>query len=343
MAEPASVGVTFVVPVLNEEHYIGSAVESILAQDGCTGSPILLVRGRSTDGTNAIIDGLCARHPEVSVIENPDNGISIALNKGFAAATTDVVVRVDAHSVLPADYTRRMLAAITRADAVNVGGRMLAEGLSPFQRAVAWAYNSPAGLGGGVYHVGGDAGPAESAYLGVFRRDAVLAVGGFDEHLSRGEDWELNFRLRRAGGTVWFEPRVEVIYRPRSTVRALAKQFFASGRWRGELIRRFPGHNGLRFYLPPLLVVSLAVAIGAGIAAFFTHGNAAVAWTAAGALPGIAYAGWLILAVVGARGLPWPSRALLPVVLPVMHLSWGGGCLLGLVRPTRGLNAFSGR
>ncbi len=139
---------------------------------------------------------------------------------------------------------------------------MLARGENAFQSAVARAYNSALGLGGGDYHdVNAPAGPNESAYLGVFRADALAAVGGYNESLRRGEDWELNHRLIESGRTVWLDPALRVTYRPRNSWPALARQFWATGVWRGELVRRLGGRNPIRFFAPPGLVVTAAAAL----------------------------------------------------------------------------------
>lgn len=329
-------------PVLNEEHYVEAAVTSILDQEGLDAREILLVLGASTDATDAVVDRLAAAHSEIRILRNPHNAISQSMNIGIAAARYPVVVRVDAHAVLPSEYGAVALRSLRAAGAVNLGGRMRAEGRTPFEGAVAWGYNSPGGLGGAIYHTGGEAGPAESAYLGVFDREAVLAIGGFDETLSRGEDWDLNRRLIERGGVVWFEPALEVVYRPRSSWQALAKQFHASGRWRGEIIRRLGGRVPMRYFVPPALVVALAIGLllVIGGAAFGTViGNVAAAL---GTLPWIVYLAWVALTAVRAA-VPGAVRARLLGVLPVMHLSWGAGCLLGIVMPNKGHNAFAGR
>ena len=108
--------------------------------------------------------------------------IPVGLNAAIRAARYPIIVRVDAHTELPPDYTQHAVATLERTGAANVGGIMLARGESAFQSAVARAYNSPLGLGGGDYHdADATEGPNESAYLGVFRADALAAVGGYDE------------------------------------------------------------------------------------------------------------------------------------------------------------------
>ncbi|WP_228372762.1 glycosyltransferase family 2 protein [Demequina maris] len=337
-----AIRVSFVMPVLNEENYVVAAVQSILAQDGLDEREILLVLGASTDRTDEVVAGLAEAHPEIRVLRNPRNAISQSMNIGIADARFPVVVRVDAHSMLPAGYAVTAVRSLRAAGAVNLGGRMHAEGRTPYEAAVAWGYNSPGGLGGAVYHTGGEAGPAESAYLGVFDRAAVLAIGGFDETLSRGEDWDLNRRLMARGGVVWFEPALDVVYRPRSSVRALAKQFHASGRWRGEIIRRLGGRVPLRYFVPPALLVALALGAVMVLAGAIAGGVVGNAVALAGVLPFLVYPAWVLFTALRADVAPGVRLRLLGV-LPTMHLSWGAGCLFGILIPSRGHNAFAGR
>ncbi len=338
----APLRVSFVMPVLNEEDYVSAAVESILAQGGLDEREVLLVLGASTDRTDEVVAALAASHTEIRVLRNPHNAISQSMNIGIAEARFPVVVRVDAHSVLPAGYAETAVRSLRAAGAVNLGGRMHAEGQTPYEEAVAWGYNSPGGLGGAVYHTGGEAGPAESAYLGVFDRAAVLAIGGFDESLSRGEDWDLNRRLMARGGLVWFEPALDVIYRPRSSVKALAKQFHASGRWRGEIIRRLSGRVPVRYFVPPALLVALVAGAAMIVAGALVGGPPGIVLAALGALPYVVYPAWVALTALRAE-VPGGVRLRLLGVLPTMHLSWGVGCAAGILMPSRGHNAFAGR
>ncbi|MDN4475152.1 glycosyltransferase family 2 protein [Demequina sp. SYSU T00192] len=333
---------SFVMPVLNEEHYIAAAVASVLAQDGLDEREILLVLGASTDRTDEVVAGLAALHAEIRVLHNPQNAISQSMNIGIAEARFPVVIRVDAHSVLPDGYAATAVRSLRAAGAVNLGGRMHAEGRTPYEQAVAWGYNSPGGLGGAVYHTGGEAGPAESAYLGVFDRAAVLAIGGFDETLSRGEDWDLNRRLMARGGLVWFEPALDVVYRPRSSVKALAKQFHASGRWRGEIIRRLGGRVPLRYFVPPALLAALVAGAAMVVAGAVAGGAVGIVLAALGALPYVVYPAWVAITALRAD-VPTAVRVRLLGVLPTMHLSWGVGCAAGILMPSRGHNAFAGR
>ncbi|MFT3799494.1 glycosyltransferase family 2 protein [Microbacterium sp.] len=324
-------------PVLNEEGYLEHAVRSVLGQEVDGPVEVILALGPSSDRTDEIARRLAAADPRIRLIANPAADIPIGLNLAIRAAIHPTIVRVDAHSELEPGYTTRGLATLARVRAANVGGVMRADGRTPFQRAVARAYNSPVGLGGGAYHSGATEGPAESAYLGVMRRGVLDEVGMFDESIRRGEDWELNLRIRRAGYRVWFDPGLSVTYWPRERWSRLARQFRSTGTWRGELVRRYGRRNSLRFFAPPALAVVavLAVVVGALQAFGVLSGVAGLAASVV-YLPLIAYVALLVAyALTPGAGPGARERLWTLVVLPTMHLAWGAGFLLGAARGAR--------
>lgn len=315
--------VSFILPVLNEAKSLESAVLSIFDQKWLANTDIevILALGPSTDSTNAVAERLKSKYP-VKTVLNPTGKTPAGLNLAIAEAVNDIIVRVDAHSVLSPDYTALAIEILNTTGAANVGGLMKAEGQTRFQQAVAWAYLSRTGLGGGFFHVGGTAGPSDSVYLGVFRAEALKAIGGFNEKMIRGQDWELNLRLRQSGQVVWFDPRLEVTYFPRSKPNKLAKQFFDTGIWRAELTRSHLTSANLRYFAPPTLVLAIILGILATILGF---------GGVLGLLPTSIYMLFVLLSAASANGLKLGSRVALLLVLPIMHLSWGSGFLSGLL------------
>lgn len=320
-------------PVLNEREYLQRAVDTVLAQRLEDPVELILALGPSRDGTSELARRMAEDDPRIRLVDNPAADIPVGLNLAIREARHPTIVRVDAHSELDPDYTARAVATLARTRAANVGGVMRADGRTPFQRAVARAYNSRVGLGGGAYHGGGTEGPAESAYLGVIRRSVLDEVGMFDETIRRGEDWELNLRIRRAGYRVWFDPSLAVTYWPRASWMRLLRQFVATGTWRGELVRRFGRQNSLRFFAPPALV--LAAVLSAAVAVVQVTGALPFPWSAlvsAVHAPVAVYAlGVLAFAAFSPAG-SLRERGWLAAVVPTMHLAWGGGFLVGLVR-----------
>ncbi len=335
--------VSFIMPVLNEADYLAKAVASIERQNTPSASEIVLALGPSTDGTTEIAERLAQANPAIRLVHNPVANISAGLNAAIKASQHPVIVRVDAHTELSDNYVIDALRTLTIHDADNVGGVMHAAGETTVQRAAARAYNSRLGLGGPAYHVGGAAGEAESAYLGVFRRDAAVAVGLFDEATKRGEDWEFNLRLRQAGYRVWFDPGLRVTYRPRGRFRDIARQFFATGMWRGELSRRSPRRASLRYFAPPVLVITLVLAAAAGLTALFT-GIAGGWWVLTGPLwaGSAAYAVAILASALSkAGGSRFIDKCATVVMLPTMHVSWGTGFLRGFLTGAGGADDTS--
>jgi succinoglycan biosynthesis protein ExoA len=156
------------------------------------------------------------------------------------------------------------------------------------------------------------------------------AVGGYDEAFTRAQDWEMNYRLRRAGGLVWFTPRLRVSYRPRASISALAKQYVNYGRWRGEVMRQHPDTVTLRYLAPPVAVLANALGVVLGLVGIFVT-PLLLAWV----VPATYLLGVLVATAMSGRALPWRSRLWLVAVFVTMHMSWGAGFLATLTRYIR--------
>ena len=317
-------GVSVVMPVLDEERHLRTAVAHILEQDYPGELEVVMALGPSTDRTDEVAGELAAADPRVRFVRNPTGATGAGLNLAVAAARHGIVVRVDGHAMLPRDYVRVAVRTLERTGADNVGGVMAAEGVTDFQRAVACAMTSPLGVGQARFHLGGEEGSVETVYLGVFRREALERVGGYDEAFLRAQDWELNHRIRSTGGTVWFTPDLRVSYRPRSTLRALARQYRNYGRWRRVVMAQHRGTASVRYLAPPMAVAAVTVGAVAGV----VGSVGGPGWLSAGlVLP----AGYAVAVLAGSlvvgRGLPPRSRLWLPLVLATMHGSWGVGFL----------------
>lgn len=308
--------VSVVMPILDEERHLEAALARIRAQDWAGPLEIILALGPSRDRTDAVAAGLAAADPRIRLVRNPSGRTPDALNAAVAASTGDVVVRVDGHAELPPDYISVAVATMERTGADNVGGIMDARGVTAVERAVACAMRSPLGVGSSRFHTGGREGPADTVYLGVFRRRALERAGGYDPRFARAQDWELNHRIRSAGGTVWFTPDLVVTYRPRASFRALSRQYFQYGRWRRVVARHHRGTASARYLAAPVMVLGTTAATLAGLV-----------WTPALLVP----AGYAVAVAVGGlvitSGEPPLTRLAARAVLATMHWSWGIGFL----------------
>jgi hypothetical protein len=322
--------------VVNEERHLAHAVERLLEQDYPGELDIVIAVGPSRDRTREVAQRLADENDHVSVVDNPSGRTPAGLNAAIGAGEGEVVVRIDGHAMVPPDYVQTGVRVLQETGADNVGGIMAAEGTTDFERAVARAMTSRFGVGGASFHVGGEPGPALTVYLGCFRRSALDRVGGYDESMVRAQDWEMNLRIRQTGGVVWFTPDLRVTYRPRHTLRALARQYHDYGRWRREVARRHPETLSLRYLAAPVTVAG----VGGGMALAAVGAVARQPWLIAVGLsaPAVYAAANAAASVHSALTAPRLSAAeavRLPGIYATMHGSWGLGFLRGLSRAER--------
>ena len=308
-------GVSVILPILNEERDLRESVSAILAQNYSGAFEVILALGPSSDRTNEIAKELAAADSRVVLVDNPTGRTANGLNAAIAKSKFPIVSRIDGHAEISPTYLTDATALLNKTGAVNVGGIMAAVGKTKLEKAVATAMRSPLGVGSSRFHVGGSAGPADTVYLGTFDKSALLEAGGYDERFTRAQDWELNFRLRKKGGVIWFDPSLVVTYRPRSTLKALAKQYFQYGTWRRAVSRSHKGSVNLRYLAPPtaLAVNTLSFILGLVVSPiFFT--------------PIAVYLALLLLgSLIVGRDLI--EKLILPIVLVTMHMVWGAGYL----------------
>ena len=308
-------GVSVVLPILNEERFLQHAIEAILEQQYPGEFEVILALGPSKDRTSAIAEELRAKDSRVVIVNSPTGRTAAGLNLAIQKARFDIICRIDGHAEISPTYIRDAVTIMEETGAVNVGGIMAAVGKTPFEGAVATAMRSPLGVGGARFHIGGKAGPADTVYLGVFKKSALVNAGLYDERFTRAQDWELNYRLRQSGGVIWFDPRLVVTYRPRPTLKALAKQYFEYGRWRHAVVRTHKGTANYRYLAPPLATAAIAISLMAGVLVhplFF--------------IPALGYASAILLGSL-LIGKTIVEKISLPAVLATMHISWGLGYL----------------
>lgn len=321
---PGAPMVSVIMAARNAEATIAACLDSILSQDYAGPMEVIVADGSDTPATAEIIRRL---YPEARVVANPGRSTPGGLNLALEAARGEVIARCDGHSEWPPGYLSRAVATLRRTGAANVGCMLRPVGGAFFERAVALATTTWLGTGGARYRTGGAAGGpvGDTAYLGVFRRDALDAVGGYHPGALRTQDFELNWRLRRRGEMIWLDPALVVNYQPRGGFLRLASQYAQYGYWRFMMLRLHPASFQFRQLPPPLLTAGLAAS--AALAALGPP------WAPFGAVVPTVWLAALLAAAAGA-GLRRrkPEALLVPPVLAVIHLSWGAGCLWSMLR-----------
>lgn len=310
--------VSVIIPMLNELGFIEACIDGIDVQTYPADLiEILVVDGGSTDGSRELVGRMAAADSRIRLLDNPRVLAAAAANVGIAEATTDVLCFLSAHGVAEPDYIELSVRALLETGAVGVGGRYCHEGLDPKSTAIGMAMASPFGMAS-PHRVATERTSVDTISHPVFLRQPLVDVGGYDETLLRNEDYELNFRLRQAGGDLVFTPEISTVYRPRGSILALAKQFFAYGRGKTSVLAKHPSAFRFRHVVPPAAVLFAATAGPLFVAG--PKGRVVVATGSA------AYA--LVLGAATLRSRPWRHAATtgtFVVALPIIHVTWGAG------------------
>ncbi len=287
---------------------------------------VLVLDGQSTDDTFSIAQSFSNRLRNLRVLPNERILSAAAWNLGIAEATAPVVLILSGHVVLPADYLRTMLFCLTP-ERAGVGGRAVPVGTEERSELIAKVFTSRLGNGGASFMLDGLPRSVESIAFGCYWRDRLLAIGGFDERIVRGQDWDLNLRLRAAGHTLWCDPGAVVHYSTRSDYSSLWRRQYLAGLWKPYIHRKNRNPFLWRHWIPGLFVVSLLLSLILGL---FWPGFLLLAACQLGLHGGGSL--WQQIQL----GVPWTKTASFWWAMWIVHVGYGVGFCVGLLksRPT---------
>lgn len=314
--------VTVAVPASNEEGFVGACLDSVLAQD-YSALQVIVVDGASTDGT---ADEVAARATDqrVELLHNPRRNIPSSMNLALARARGTWFVRVDAHSTVGPSYVRTAVTHLRTGRWGGVGGRKEAVGTTPAGRAIAVAMGSRFGVGNSVYHFGTTTQEVDHLPFGAYPVDLVRSLGGWNEELTANEDFEFDYRLRRAGHALLFDPDMVIAWHCRQSVRDLYRQYHRYGRGKVDVARLHPRSLSVRHLAPPAFVAYGALGLALNL-------RRPGRWLASVAPYGAAIAAASVEA--GRRLDSNAERRYLPAAFLAMHVGWGAGVWSRLGEP----------
>jgi succinoglycan biosynthesis protein ExoA len=320
------------VPVLNEERHIRASVTAMLQQDFSGELEFMLVDGRSTDATRAILEELALQDARLRVLENPRGDTPGSLNIALRHARGRWVARMDAHTAYPPDYLALGVERLERGGTRWVSGPQVPTGVGPVSRAVALALRTPLGRGGSrkwqAHPAAGSSVDGEyeldsGVFAGVWERATLLEYGGWDEGWARNQDAEMAGRFLGRGERLVCLPKMAARYTPRESIRGVWRQYGGYGEYRVKTALRHPHTMRRSHLMPPGVVLALGAAVAAPAPVRRLARTAVAVYGAALAGAGVRAAGQA----------ERPSDAVLvPVVLAAMHLGNGVGVIRGVIR-----------
>jgi cellulose synthase/poly-beta-1,6-N-acetylglucosamine synthase-like glycosyltransferase len=315
--------VSIIIPMRNEEKYIAECLNSVLANDYPKDSlEVIVIDGMSIDRSRAIVEEYMKSYSFIRILDNPKQIQAAAMNIGIREAKGSIILRMDAHTTYACDYIHQCVNLLQKSEAKNVGGVQRAVGSNYISNAIAIAITSPFGIGDARFRFSKLEEWVDTVYLGAWYKNTLEDLCGFNEEWVVNEDYELNYRIKQAGGKILLSPNIQCQYHVRSSLKRLAIQYFRYGKWKVKTLVTHPNALRWRQIVPPFLVLFLLLSIfflpiywplGIVVPAFYTITN-----IVASILTGIKR-GW--------RYLPF-----LPITFTILHLSWGIGFWAGMFK-----------
>ena len=317
--------ISVVMPVYNEEKYIKNCIESLLLQDYPKNlMEWIFVDGMSSDNTVELIKKYKEKFPEmIKIMANPNKTVPYAMNIGIKEAKGKFIVRLDAHADYSKDYISKCVYYLETTDADNVGGVAETKSKGFVGNAIAKMLSSRFGVGNSDFRTNGESGYVDTVPFGAFRKEVFEKWGGYDERLTRNQDNEMNYRIRKNGGKVYLSSDIKLSYYCRDSIKGISNMALKNGMWNVITMKLCPGSMGLRHFIPLMFLLSIIVL---PILSIFVHSFAL--------LFAIEMCLYLLLdcyfSAKQADGIK--EFLLLLILFPIFHITYGAGSLKGLLK-----------
>ncbi len=260
---------------------------------------------------------------DVKIVRCEKHNQAYSWNAALKTATGDLIIRVDAHARIPNNFVSRNVYNIRRGENVVGGGRPnISSNVSSWKLTLLAAEDSLFGSSiAGYRRPASEKEYMDSLFHAAYKREVIRKVGGFNEDLGRTEDNEFHYRIRQAGYKLCCCPDIISYQHSRNTLKNMVRQKYANGKWIGLTVSVCPGCLSSFHFAPFLFVIALLFCIV----------------SAALGQPLMLY---ILLALYGmfdfvnsvscfAMKNIQPQFLLLPLIFPLLHISYGLGTIVG--------------
>lgn len=317
--------ISVVMPIYNEEKYIENCIDSLLLQDypqECM--EWIFVDGMSSDRTRELIEAYIEKHPKlIKILSNPNRTVPYAMNIGIKEARGKYIIRLDAHADYNTDYISKCVYYLDTTDADNVGGVAETKSKGFVGNAIAKMLSSRFGVGNSEFRTNGESGYVDTVPFGAFRREVFEKWGGYDERLTRNQDNEMNYRIRKNGGKIYLSSDIKLSYYCRDSIKSISDMAVKNGMWNVITMKLCPGSMGVRHFIPLAFLLSLIIL---PITSIIYH---PIWWLFAFEMT-LYFALDCLCSAKQASGIK--EFILLVLLFPVFHITYGAGSLEGIMK-----------
>lgn len=317
--------ISVIMPVYNEENYIDNCIESLLLQDyPLDAMEWIFVDGCSTDNTYELIQKYTKKYPNlIKLLKNPNKTVPYAMNIGIGEAKGEYIIRLDAHADYAIDYISKCVYYLDTTDADNVGGIAETKSKGFVGNTIAAMLSSKFGVGNSQFRTNGKSGYVDTVPFGAFRKEVFEKWGGYDERLTRNQDNEMNYRIRKNGGKIYLSSDIHLSYYCRDSIKGISNMAMKNGMWNIITMKLCPGSMGVRHFIPLTFVLSIILLpILSIVFKPFLY------------LFKIEIILYFLLDIYFSLKLKkdWKSFGLLMILFPIFHVTYGIGSMKGIAK-----------
>ena len=318
--------VSIIITARNEEKYLPMLFEDILNQTfPLQNIEVVLMDSNSTDNTRLVMEEFKKNNENLSVqiVTNERQIQAAGFNEGVKHATGDVVLKIDAHSRIPADFVQKNVDEILAGAYVCGGNRpTVVDSADDFSKTLHIVEESALGSSIANYRKSDVKRKVNSIFHGMYRKEVFDKVGLADERLLRTEDNEFHYRVRKAGYDIIFNPEIESYQYIRPTFTKMIQQKFANGYWIGLTSHVCRDCLSLFHFGPGVFVATLLVLMMLTLVSF---------------VPLLTVVFLYLLAVLGlsifeiSKQKFNPTLLLIPFIMIAIHFAYGVGTIKGWI------------
>jgi glycosyltransferase len=318
--------VSIIITARNEEKYLPMLFEDILNQTfPLQNIEVVLMDSNSTDNTRLVMEEFKKNNETLSVqiVTNERQIQAAGFNEGVKHATGDVVLKIDAHSRIPADFVQKNVDEILAGAYVCGGNRpTVVDSADDFSKTLHIVEESALGSSIANYRKSDVKRKVNSIFHGMYRKEVFDKVGLADERLLRTEDNEFHYRVRKAGYYIIFNPEIESYQYIRPTFTKMIQQKFANGYWIGLTSHVCRDCLSLFHFGPGVFVATLLVLMMLTLVSF---------------VPLLTVVFLYLLAVLGlsifeiSKQKFNPTLLLIPFIMIAIHFAYGVGTIKGWI------------
>jgi len=318
---------SIVIPCRNEKKYIENCINSILNQNyKASLLEIIIVDGFSDDGTREIVNQMSKNHSNIKMFDNPQKKTPQALNIGIKKSSGEIVVILGAHTELDKEFIAYNNKFQTEKNVKVTGGTQTNIGKTKVQKLIGIVMEIPFGMASAKYRWSNKEQFVDTVVYAAYRKELFDELGFFEEKFTISEDAEFNWRVRQAGYKIFYSPNIKSIYYPRESLFGFIKQIFRYGILRVNVVKKHLDSIKLPHLIPPsftLFLLSLLIITIINPALYYLLGSFLLFYFFVN----------ISLSLPKIKSKKIFYYISVPILIFVMHLSWGLGFIIGLVLP----------